>query len=146
MDYLAGERITAARINRLKPAVYDATGSGNIALSTTEADVTSASVTLTTETSGAYYVVQGVFAFDITSATTSFATGVLQLDGSSVLGNARWSGEVTTDFGTDTQIWRGAVGTAGSHTFKLRASMSAGTGIQVLGAFTKILVTIYEEV
>jgi hypothetical protein len=146
MVYLAGERITAARINRLKPAVYNAVGSSNLALSTTETDITGASITLTTETAGAYYVVQATFSFDITSATTSFASGVCQLDGSSLTGNARWSGEVTTDFGEASFTWRGAVGTAGSHTFKLRGSMSSGTGIQVLAAFTTLLVTIYEEV
>lgn len=145
MAFLAGERITAARINRLQPTPYSATGSGNLALSTSEADVTGASITLTTETDGAYYVCHATFAFDITSATTSFATGNMYLDGSAITGSCRWSGEVTTDFGTDTQMWHGAVGTAGSHTFKLRGSMSSGTGIQILGAFTRIIVTIYEE-
>ncbi|MFG3090691.1 hypothetical protein ACGGAI_24005 [Streptomyces antibioticus] len=144
--FLSGEMLTAQRLNRLQPDSYNAVGTSNLALSTSEADITGASVTLTTETPGAYYVVTATFAFDITSATTAFASGICQLDGASLIGNARWSGEVTTDFGEASFQWRGAVGAAGSHTFKLRGSMSSGTGIQVLAAFTTLAVTIYEDV
>lgn len=146
MAFLAGERITAARLNRLKPAVYSATGSSNLALTTTDTDISGATVTFTTDTDGATYSVIAVFSYDITSATTASTLGVCQLDGTPLSGQSRWSGEVGTDFGMAPQQWTGSVGTAGSHTFKLSASMSLGTGITVLAAFTKLIVTIQEDV
>lgn len=144
MGFAAGETPTAARLNLIQCVPYDATGSANLALAATEADVPGASITLTTLTNGAIYVAQAVFQFDITTATTNFATGACYLDGVALSGQARWAGANATDFATGMQIWKGPVGTAGSHTFKLRGSMSSGTGIQILGAFTKIIVTIYE--
>jgi hypothetical protein len=144
MGFLAGETVTAGRLNLIQPATYDATGSTNLALATTEADVAGAAITLTSLTANATYIAQAVFQFDITTATMAFASGVCQLDGSSLSGNARWAAANNTDFATGAQMWRGPVGTAGSHTFKLRGSMSSGTGIQILGAFTKLIVTIYE--
>lgn len=143
---LSGEMLVAQRLNRLQPRPSNVIGTSNLALSTTEADITGASITVTTETAAAYYVVQATFAFDISSATTAFATGVCQLDGVSLAGAARWSGEVGTDFGEASFQWRGPVGAAGSHTFKLRGSMSSGTGITILAALTTLLVTIYEDV
>lgn len=145
MSFHAGETITAARLNRLQPATYSSNGSSNQALDTTETDIAGASITLTTETDGAYFVVHATFGFDITAATTAFASGILHLDGVEVSGRCRFAGEVATEYNTPTQLWHGAVGTAGSHTFKLRGLLSAGTGITTLGAYTKILVTIYEE-
>jgi hypothetical protein len=146
MSYAAGDLLTAGRTNRLQPRTYDATGTSNLALTTTETDIAGATITLTTETAGAIYVVRADFSFDITSATTAFASGVCQLDGVSLSGQARWSGEVTTDFGPASHGWRGVISSAGSHTFKLRGSISSGTGITVLAAFTKIFVTIAEVV
>jgi hypothetical protein len=143
---LSGEMLTAQRLNRLQPRPNNAVGSSNLTLSTTETDLTGASVTATTETAGAYYVAVANFAFDISSATTAFALGVCQLDGVSLTGNARWSGEVGTDFGEASFQWRGPVGAAGSHTWKLRGSMSVGTGIVMIAAFTTLIVTIYEDV
>lgn len=146
MGYLAGERMTAARTNRLQPRTYGAVGSTNLALTTSEQDIAGATVTVTSETPGAIYVVRADFSFDITSATTAFASGLCYLDGAALTGNARWSGEVATDFGPATFGWRGAVGAAGSHTWKLRGVMSSGTGITILAAFTTLTVVIYEEV
>jgi hypothetical protein len=143
---LSGEMLTAQRLNRLQPRPSNAVGTSNLVLSTSEADIVGASITATTETPGAYYVATANFAFDIATATTAFALGVCQLDGVSLTGNARWSGEVGTDFGEASFQWRGPVGAAGSHTWKLRGSMSAGTNITVIAAFTTLIVTIYEDV
>lgn len=146
MPFLAGQTVKAGQLNRMQPVPYEATGSSNLALTTTEADVPGASITLSTGTANARYVVTGTFSFDITSANTALAEGILHVDGAQASGNARWSGEVTTDFGSATQQWSGTLASAGSHTLKLRSVMSSGTGIQVLGAFTRIIVTIYEVV
>jgi hypothetical protein len=146
MSYAAGDLLTAGRTNRLQAKTYDATGTTNLALTTTETDIAGASVTLTTETPGAIYVVRADFSFDIASATTAFTSGVCQLDGVSLSGQARWSGEVGTDYGPASHGWRGTIAAAGSHTFKLRGAISAGTGITVLAAFTKLFVTIHEVV
>ncbi|MEU2149310.1 hypothetical protein ABZ741_34060 [Streptomyces globisporus] len=150
MPILAGQIITAGQLNRLQPVVYSATGSSNLVLTTTDTDVPGASVTLTTGTANAIYVAHGVFCFDAGGAVTDFGSGILNVDGAQASGNARWSGEVGTDFGTDTQLWTGTLPAAGSHTLKLQGSRSAapagGIQITMLGAFTKILVTIYEVV
>ncbi|MFE2021292.1 hypothetical protein ACFW9O_24920 [Streptomyces sp. NPDC059499] len=146
MPIPAGGIVTAGQLARMQPVVNEATGSSNLALTTTEADVAGATITLTTTTANARYVVTGTFVFDITSATTALAEGILHVDGVQASGNARWSGEVTTDFGTAAQQWSGILASAGSHTLKLRGVMSSGTGIQVLGAFTRIIATVYEVV
>lgn len=146
MAFLSGERITAARLNRLKPTIYTATGDTNLNLTTTPADISGASVTFTTETAGATYNVIAEFSYDIASANTAYTLGVCQLDGVDLSGQSRWSGEVGTDYGMSSQQWSGSVGSVGSHTIKLRASMSAGTGTTVLAAFTKLTVIIQEDV
>ncbi len=145
MSFLAGETITAARLNRLQPTTYSATGSSNLTLSTTTTDITGASITLTSEAANAIYVVTATFAFDVVTATTDYAEGKFYLDSVVQSGFARWSGEVTTDYGTTAQQWRGTLSAAGSHTLKLSASRgSTGGQIDVLAAFTKIVATIYE--
>lgn len=145
MPLLAGQIMTAGQAGRLQPRTYEAVGTSNLALTTTEADVPGASITLDAETAGAVYVAHAVFSFDATGTTTAFAAGALDLDGAGVTGNARWTGDLASDFGSPAMLWRGTL-TAGTHTFKLRGSISSGTGIQVLGAFTKLIVTVHEVV
>lgn len=144
MPIYAGQTITAGQLARLRPTPYEVTASGNLALTTTETDVPGASIALTTAAANAVYVATGTFSFDITSANTNFGEGILHVDGAQASGNARWSGEVTTDFGPAVQQWSGTLATAGAHTLKLRGVMSAGTGIQLLGAFTRLIVIVYE--
>ncbi|MEU1775336.1 hypothetical protein ABZ501_20270 [Streptomyces sp. NPDC019922] len=146
MPILSGQVLTAGQLTRLQPRPYDVTASGNLALGTAEADVPGASITLTTLAANAVYVATGTFSFDITTATTAFASGALDVDGTAPSGQARWSGEVGTDFGPAVQQWSGTLPAVGNHTFKLRGSMSAGTGITILGAYTRLIVTVYEVV
>ena len=148
MAFLAGETITAGRLQRLQPTPYAATGTSNLTLASTETDVPGASITLTSETNGALYVCQAVFSFDIVTDTTDRAEGILHLDGTQVSGNARWAGQDALNFAMAPQQWQGALGSAGEHTLKLRGfrSTDAAGRIDVLGAFTKIQVTVYEEV
>ncbi|MER5892407.1 hypothetical protein [Streptomyces sp. NPDC001876] len=146
MPVLAGQVLTAGQFNRVQPRPSEVTASGNLALTTVEADVPGASLTVTTTAANAIYVATATFSFDITSATTAFASGSLDVDGSAPSGQARWSGEVATDFGPAVQQWSGTLAAAGNHTFKLRGSMSAGTGITILGAYTRLIVVVYEVV
>ncbi|MBV7671367.1 hypothetical protein STHAL_18115 [Streptomyces halstedii] len=143
MTILAGQIITAGQLTRLRPTPYEVTASGNLALTTSVVDVPGASITLTTTSPNAIYVAVGTFSFDVVTATTAYAEGMLYVDGAQASGNARWSGEVNTDFGPAAQQWSGTLAAGGSHTLKLRGSASAA-GIQILGAFTRLIVTIYE--
>ncbi|MEU3318844.1 hypothetical protein [Streptomyces sp. NPDC006785] len=144
MPILSGQTVTAGQLNRLRPTPYEVTASSNLALTTTETDVPGASINLNTTAANAIYVATGTFGFDITSSNTNYAEGILHVDGAQASGNARWSGEVNTDFGPGTQQWSGTLAAAGAHTLKLRGSMSSGTGIQLLGAFTRLIVVVYE--
>ncbi|MGW9242573.1 hypothetical protein ACWGRL_28185 [[Kitasatospora] papulosa] len=146
MPVYAGQNLTAGQFNRLQPRPSEVTASGNLALTTTEVDVPGASLTLATTAANALYVATATFSFDITTATTAFASGALDVDGTAPSGQARWSGEVGTDFGPAVQQWSGTLPAVGNHTFKLRGSMSTGTGITILGAYTRLIVVIYEVV
>lgn len=147
MPFLAGQRITAARLQRLQPAEYSATGTANVVLTSSDQVLTGAQVTLVSETAGATFVCQGFYSFDITSDTTDYAEGTMYLDGTKVSGSVRWAGANSSNFAMAAQMWRGSLGAAGAHTFDLRAFKSGSTGgIQTLGAFTNLLVTVYEVV
>ncbi|MGW4040873.1 hypothetical protein ACWEIM_32135 [Streptomyces sp. NPDC004778] len=145
MPILAGQIITAGQLTRLQPVPYEVTGTSNLnPIPVSETDVPGALLSITTTTANAFFVATAVFAFDTISAGTTFAEGRLRVDGVNASGAARWSGPATTDFGTAAQQWSGTLATAGSHPFQLRAAVNSGSDIQLLGAYTKLQVTIYE--
>lgn len=142
MPFASGQRLTAARLNRVQPATYIGVQSAQLTLSATMTDVPGCSITLATLTDGAVYVAQAVFDFDLTAATTSTQTGRLLVDGAAQTQVARFGAEVSTDTATVAQQWRGTLATAGTHTLKIQGS---GTSA-VLFAHSTLLVTIYEVV
>jgi hypothetical protein len=146
MGFLAGERVTAARLNRLQPVPYSATGTTTQTVTTTETLIDGCTITLTTETDGAFYAARAVVTHDSTGTSTTNIDTRCFLDGSALSGSARWSGTVASDFGEASMLWQGPVGAAGSHTFDLRTKGGSGVTTQILGVFTKIEVTIYEAV
>ncbi|WP_031516766.1 hypothetical protein [Streptomyces sp. NRRL F-5123] len=144
MTILAGQTVTAAMLNRLKPAVYSATGTGPLVGAATNADVPGAAVTLTTATAGAAYGVTCVWDVQLTGATTSLLTVRLSVDGTTVAPLGTFSAQASGNRSTIPQQYTGVLASAGSHTFKLVGSPSASQTIQ--GTNTSLIVTIYEVV
>lgn len=147
MSFAVGERASAFRINNLQPHFHTATGSANLTTSGVLTDITGATVTFDTVTAGAGYTAYADFCYDVVVATTERAEGALLVDGVAASARARWSGEVTTDFGMASQNWTGTIAAAGSHTVKLQANRSGAAGqIDVIAAFTKFTIVIFEVV
>lgn len=144
MTILAGEIITAARLQRLQPVTYYAIGSGTLAGAATNGDVPSATVTFDTDVANAVYMVTGVWDWDIVTATTATGTARIMVDGAVASPLCTFAGAVSTDRGTVTQSYQGTLAATGSHTIKLVASPAANQQIQ--GANSSISVTIYEVV
>ena len=143
MAFLAGERLTAGRANRLQPRTYPiAIGSGTIAASSTNVDVPSATITLTTEAAGATFKVWAVFDFNSLGASAGSSTGRLVVDGANQVPLAVFRQDATADRGTHAQSYTGTLAAAGSHTFKLIVSTSTNT--ECLGSNTYLVVEITE--
>lgn len=100
---------------------------------TTEQDVTGATVTFTTLRPNARYVCTGVFYFGANTGGGSVASGKLNVDGTTVNNlYAQFTGATTLDRATVTQTWSGTLASAGSHTLKLRHQITTN----VSGTFT----------
>ncbi len=140
--FLSGEMLVAQRLNRLQPKTYYAIGSGTVVGAASGADVPSATVTFTTETTGATYEAYCVWDIDLTGATTATGTARLAVDGVQQSPLAVYGQEVTTDRLTVAQNYSGSLGAAGSHTLKLVASPAASQTIQ--GVNCSILVKVTE--
>ena len=142
MVFLAGERLTAARLNRLQSVVYGAIGSGTVAASQTNADVTDATVTFTTTTANAQYKVWAVWDFNATGVPGGSSTARLAINGAgqNPLGTFRCS--ATSERGTVTQAYEGNLATAGTYTFKL--IVTTNTNTTVIGSNSSITVDVQE--
>ena len=147
MAFASGQKITAARLNRLQPVTYEASASSSLTLTTTLTDVTGASITLTTLTDGALYIAEAVFDMNVaTAASGQLAEGHLGVDGSDQTARALRQMNAV-DRATVAQRWRGTLVSAGSHTFKLRGLKSGASGVaSIVTTHTKLQVTIYEVV
>lgn len=143
MGFLAGETLTAQRLDRLRTKTDGAIGSGTVAASQTNADVTSATVTMTTETAADYKVIC-VWDFVATGAPASSSNGRLVIDGVSQSPLAVFNASGAGDRDTITQVYEGTLSAAGSHTFKLIATTSTVTTVQ--GVNSSIVVDIKEIV
>ncbi|MFI1701947.1 hypothetical protein ACH419_39205 [Streptomyces bobili] len=144
MAFLAGEMLTAGRANRQSTKTYPAIGSGTIPASSTNVDVTGATVTFTTETAGATYRAYCVWDFNALGASAASSTGRLVVDGVNQLPLVVFRQDAAADRGTQSQNYTGTLGAAGSHTLKLIASTSTNT--ECLGSNTSIIVEITEVV
>lgn len=149
MSFLAGEIITAQRLNRIQPVPYEeACTAALTATTSTYADITGCSITLTTNTDNAIYVARAVFDCNVlATSTTILMVGRMQLDGVTASGIAVYAMDALTR-ATVTMSWKGTVTTAGSHTFKLQGALTSAlaTGGTFQQDDTKIHVTIYEVV
>jgi hypothetical protein len=142
MAFLAGERITAARLNRLQTVTYGAIGSGTVVASSTNADVTSATVTITTEAASAQYKAICVWDYNATGVPGASSTARLAIDGVGQSPLATFRGDAANERGTVTQTYEGNLGAAGTYTFKLIATTS--TNVEIQGVNCSITVDITE--
>ncbi|MFI1001981.1 hypothetical protein ACIP10_15305 [Streptomyces galbus] len=143
MGYLAGERMTAGRTNRLQTKPYGAVGSGTVAASQTGADIPSATLTLTTETANARYKADCTFDC-LGSGAGGITTARLVVDGTAQSPLATFQPTAANQRGTISQTYQGTLPAAGSHTLKLIATTGNTTTVQ--GANCSIVVEIYEVV
>lgn len=146
MAILAGEVVTAARLNRMQPVTYTAAASSDLVGPQTSGAITGASITLTTLTNNAKVKVEGFFDFDHSASTSTVATGELFLDGSKQTRECVYQQGTASanDRMTPGQQWLLTIGTAGSHTFDLRGTLP--TGITIHQTNTTITATVYEVV
>lgn len=144
MPIWAGQIITVGQINRIQPVTYSAVGSGTLTGPQTNADVPSATVTLTTLTAGAAYKAWCTWDVNVTAGATGTWLGRMALDGTGQSPLATMSHPTSTGRGTPTQTYHGTLAAAGSHTFKLIASPLTSQVVQ--GVNCSIVVEITEVV
>lgn len=142
-DILAGEIVTAARLNRLRPTRETAVCSSDLTGAVTDTDVPGATITLTTATNGAEF--EAVAFIDFNPTSTSIGIGKLVVDSVIQSGEAHLqSPSASSTRGTTGMVWSGSLATAGSHTLKLTATLPAS--FQIRQTHTKLYVAVYEVV
>lgn len=144
MPIYAGQNVTAGQLNRIQPVPYSAVGSGTVTGPQSNADVTGATITLTTLTSGATYKAWCVWDVNVTGAATGTWLGRMALGGVGQSPLATMNHPASNGRGTPTQTYHGTLGAAGSYTFKLIASPLANQVVQ--GVNCSIVVEISEVV
>lgn len=140
MTILAGEIVTAARLNRLQPKTYYAIGTGTVTGAASNVDVANATVTFDTEVDGATYTVVGTWDVNWTGATTTIGTARVQVDGVSQSPLCTFQAEVATDRGTYSQTYFGTLAAAGSHTIKLVCSPAANQSVEGINSSISIVI------
>lgn len=128
-----------------KPIMTGGVCTTQVDLTTTEVDITGATVTFSTTKTNARYLVNASFYMSAVTGGTAVATGKLNVDGSNQTANANFTGSTTLDRANVGQSWTGTLASAGSHTFKLRGVLSAGTGIRVNTGGTAFTVVVFES-
>lgn len=144
MAYASGDRMTATRTNNLQTKVYYAIGSGTIAASQTNADVTDATVTFDTTTNNATYAAFCVWDYNASGTPAATSTARLVVDTVSQSPLATFNATGATERNTVAQNYSDVLPTAGSHTLKLIATTSTNTTVQ--GVNCSILVLVEEVV
>lgn len=141
MPILAGDVVTAATLNRLQPKTYSAECTASI---TAAGDVTGATITLTTETDGAFVVIKGCGSYNW-SANTAVSTITCQQNGTPLAGKIICDPDGTVGRETNYQQWRVNPGVAGSYTFKL-VGEAVPANMTIDATHTTIQCTVYEAV
>lgn len=149
MPILAGEVVTAAKLNRLQTTSYQAVATATLAASSTDADVVGATVTFTTQTDNAVFEATGDFQVIWTGNGTNSAVGKLAVDGTIQSGQTatrQAGGSTNGDSVTVSRTWRGTLSPAGSHTIKLVATTGTNQTISSASSATVITVKVHEVV
>lgn len=143
MAFLAGEDITAGRLNRLQPKKYIVYQTSTLTGAVTNTLVPGCTISITNETAGATWTCWWALDFDLTSATTSAGTGRARVDGILATTFGVYAAEVTTDRATPGNFATGTLATAAAHTFELVATLPANMQLATQSA---LLIEITEVV
>jgi hypothetical protein len=130
-----------------KPMILSAAATATQDLTTTEVDITGATLTFTTLKANARFMCTGSFYFaSIGVANSGVASGKLFVDNVVQAGFANFTGDsATPDRMNLSQTWIGTLAAAGSHTLKLRAVGSAAVAAQRTNATsTTLTVMVFE--
>mgnify|MGYP001615677633 FL=1 len=140
MAFLAGDLLTAQRVNRLQSKRYFDAATGTLAASSTHVDIPGLSIAFTTETNGATVSCFWTSDFDLTGATTTLGSTRLLLDSVTASSNfATFQAGISTDRGTSAQTCEFTIGTAGAHTIKMQGTTPANMIINLYTALTIIV-------
>jgi hypothetical protein len=144
MSFLAGDLLTAQRVNRLRPTPYTKAATGTLGAGVTTADVPGATITFDTETDGAEVQVTWFVDFDLSGATTSLHSSRVLLDGVTASDTfATYAAEVATDRGSTGSTHKYTIPLAGSHTIKIQATTPANGGVNL---YSVLSLVVYEIV
>ncbi|HEY9418239.1 MAG TPA: hypothetical protein VIQ30_26050 [Pseudonocardia sp.] len=132
-----------------KPIITGAACSAPLDLTTAEADVAGATVTVATTKPNARYVAHGSFYMSAATGGSAVASGKLMVDGVAQAAKANFTGPNTLDRASVAQTWRGTLAAAGNHTLKLRgvaSAVGAGNGaFRINTGDTTITVEVFES-
>ncbi|GGT43324.1 hypothetical protein [Streptomyces purpureus] len=145
MPLLAGQRLKAGQLDRLRPRRYSAVGTSTVAGPLTNGDIPGCTITLTTETANAEYHIIGVFDIRATLGSAGTATGRAAIDGAMQSPLATFNAPDASGRNTVAQQWTGTIPTAGSHTIKLVATLTNSTQ-EAVGVNSSVVVIIQEVV
>lgn len=144
MGFLAGDLITAQRLNRLKATPYWKAATGTLGASQTNIDIPGVTITFTTETNLAVVQCWWYVDADLSGATTNAGFSRALLDNvtpSDVF--ASFGAEVATDRGTPGQSQLFTIPTAGSHTIKVQGTTPANFTFNV---YSTLMLLVHEVV
>jgi hypothetical protein len=140
LPFTAGSRVTAANLNNNTWHTLEARSSGDETVTTVLTDVNGATLTITTPVANTVVTVTSYWDIATTGGTDTFI-GTLYVDG--ILhgnGEAHLEG-AGSERETVAQGWEVTLGSAGSHTLKLRRQKTTNTDTMTLfGTHTKIKV------
>lgn len=149
MPISSGQVVTADDLNHLKPTTYSARATADLVGVVVDTDIVGATIPVDTETDNAVYVVHGTFGADWGGAATAgnFVRGKLAVDGVTQTGEAQF--EQATGASGDripgSQVWRGTLAVAGSHTLKLIGTVNDADQ-RILADHTALVIDIHEVV
>ncbi|MFD7860982.1 hypothetical protein [Streptomyces sp. NPDC059783] len=149
MPLLAGMRLTAQRLNWLRPEVYSATGTADLTVTSTTTLIPGCEIVITTG-AGARVIADGAATFLIgtTTAANSFVSVQLVVDGATQPSFGRWGETTAGAQNTPSQQWDLTSLAAGSHTIQLAAARtSPGTGsMTAVGANSRLVLSVLEQI
>lgn len=145
---LASDVVTTAKIldenvtsRKLAPTIISKQASADVTSISTEVDITGCTTTFTPAIASSA-IVYGIFYFNSGSAANDIFYGSLNVDGSNEAELVRYVVPTSGGGGTFAQIWVVSL-SATSHTLKLRAGRTSGTGTAaVRQVHTKLLVSL----
>lgn len=143
MLWLAGMRITDARMNRSQPQPYFAEATGPLSATTVYTLIPGCTISATARAAGAIWSAVGVFDCSVTTIhAVNLMVGRLTVDGSSQSGLSIHAMD-TLDRDTVAMAWSGVLG-AGSHTFNMEGVINGSGGAGTFQSYSRLAVTITE--